>query len=235
MPRTSINYQNTTIYKIVCNDLNIKDIYVGHTTDFTRRMSQHKSSCKIITNNSHNLKIYQSIRINGGWNNWSMLEIEKYPCNDSNEASSRERYWYEILNANLNTHNPNRSIKEWFELHKDERKDYSKNLYEQNKTDINIKHRQYYNDNKEKIIIQTKEYYKNNKALISEKYKVIYMETKEKKIQYQKEYIEKNKDKILEYRKQKITCECGSIYRISNKSHHVKTIKHLNFLESQQL
>jgi hypothetical protein len=25
MPRTPINYQNTIIYKIVCNDLNIKD------------------------------------------------------------------------------------------------------------------------------------------------------------------------------------------------------------------
>ena len=202
MPRTSINYQNTIIYKIVCNDLNIKDIYVGHTTDFTRRLSRHKSTCN---KNDNNFKIYQTIRNNGGWDNWSMLEIEKYSCNDRNEASSRERYWYEQLQANMNTLYPNRTMKE------------------------------YYNDNKEKIIIQTKEYYKNNKALISEKYKVIYMETKEKKIQYQKEYIEKNKDKILEYRKQKITCECGSIYRISNKSHHVKTIKHITFLETQQI
>ena len=40
------------------------------------------------------------IRENEGWNNWSMIEIEKYPCNDKNEACARERYWYELLNAN---------------------------------------------------------------------------------------------------------------------------------------
>ena len=31
-----------------------------------------------------------------------MIEIEKYPCNDNNEAKSRERYWYEELSAKLN-------------------------------------------------------------------------------------------------------------------------------------
>ena len=30
------------------------------------------------------------IRENGDWNNWSMIEIEKYPCNDDNEARARE-------------------------------------------------------------------------------------------------------------------------------------------------
>ena len=32
-----------------------------------------------------------------------MIEIEKYPCNDKNEASKQERYYYEKLNAKLNT------------------------------------------------------------------------------------------------------------------------------------
>jgi hypothetical protein len=31
------NYQNTVIYKIVCNDLSIKDLYVRHTTNFRKR------------------------------------------------------------------------------------------------------------------------------------------------------------------------------------------------------
>ena len=34
MPRKEIDYSKTVIYKIVCNDLNVKDVYVGHTTDF---------------------------------------------------------------------------------------------------------------------------------------------------------------------------------------------------------
>ena len=29
-----------------------------------------------------------------------------------------------------------------------------------------------------------------------------------------------------------MTCECGSIYIIGNKSRHLKTKKHLNYLES---
>ena len=43
MPRKEIDYSKTVIYKIVCNDLNVKDVYVGHTTDFTKRKATHKS------------------------------------------------------------------------------------------------------------------------------------------------------------------------------------------------
>ena len=37
MPRKPINYKKVIIYKLVCNDLSVKDLYVGHTTDFTNR------------------------------------------------------------------------------------------------------------------------------------------------------------------------------------------------------
>jgi predicted GIY-YIG superfamily endonuclease len=45
MPRQPINHENTHFYKICCNDLNVKDIYVGHTTDFRKRKTQHKDRC----------------------------------------------------------------------------------------------------------------------------------------------------------------------------------------------
>ena len=64
MPRLSVNYSNTVIYKIVCKDLNIKDLYVGSTTDFIRRKSMHKFNCN---KNACNYKIYEIIRKNGGW------------------------------------------------------------------------------------------------------------------------------------------------------------------------
>ena len=38
-----------------------------------------------------------------------MIEIEKYPCNDKNEACKRERHWIEILKANLNIQIPSRT------------------------------------------------------------------------------------------------------------------------------
>ena len=117
MPRLKTDYSKTDIYKIVCNDLKITDIYVGHTTDFLKRKSKHKTCCCNENNRDYNFKVYQTIRANGGWDNWSMIEIETFECSDGNEARARERYWYEQLEAKLNTQVPNISQKEWEKEH----------------------------------------------------------------------------------------------------------------------
>ena len=118
MPKEIIDYSKTIIYKIVCNDLNIKDVYVGHTTSFIKRKQQHKKCCLNKDNLPHrnyNSKVYRFMRDHGGWENFSMIEIEKFPCNDKQEATKQERYWYETLNAQLNTRNPNRNNREYRE------------------------------------------------------------------------------------------------------------------------
>ena len=81
--------------------------------------------------------MYNTIRNNEGWENWSMIEIEKYPCNDINEACSRERYYYELLNAKLNTNYPTRNGKEYYQDNKEYKKEYSKEYREYNKIKIN--------------------------------------------------------------------------------------------------
>ena len=100
MPKEHIDYSNTIIYKIYCIDETIKDIYVGHTTHFIQRKYQHKLLCNNLKNV---LKIYKIIRENGGWDNWNMVEIAKYNCNDSTEARIKEQLHYEELNASLNS------------------------------------------------------------------------------------------------------------------------------------
>jgi hypothetical protein len=123
---SSIDYQNTVIYKIVCRDLSIKDLYVGSTTNFNNRKRGHIASCEFESNPSYNLKLYQFIRLNGGWDNWSMEEIERFPCDNSNEALTRERYWIETLSANLNsTKRP--------AVSRDERLDGKKQWYHNNR------------------------------------------------------------------------------------------------------
>ena len=117
MPRIPIDYSKSLVYKIVCNDLNITDIYVGSTTDFRRRKSQHKYCCYNKDSLKYNFPIYMFIRANGGWNNWTMVEIEKFPCNDGNELRARERYWFELLEAKLNKVVPNRPVKEYQKQH----------------------------------------------------------------------------------------------------------------------
>ena len=112
MPRKAIDYQKVIIYKLVCDDLSIKDLYVGHTTDFTNRKRSHKACCLNSNTRDYNYKVYKMIRDNGGWDNWSMIAIEKYPCNDDLEARARERHWYEVLNASMNSLCPLISMEE---------------------------------------------------------------------------------------------------------------------------
>ena len=69
MPTNPIDYQKTIIYKFVCDDLDITDIYVGATTDMIRRKAGHKNCCNNPNNKHYNFKIYQSMRKNGGFYN----------------------------------------------------------------------------------------------------------------------------------------------------------------------
>lgn len=112
MPKTPIDYSTTTIYKIVCKNLSVTECYVGHTTNLKQRKSQHKSAC---SGKGHNAeyKIYNTIRDNGGWDNWQIVEIENYPCENIHQAVARERYWYEQLNSKLNEKVPNRGRLEY--------------------------------------------------------------------------------------------------------------------------
>ena len=34
MPKQDIDYSNTIFYKISCKDENIKELYIGHTTNY---------------------------------------------------------------------------------------------------------------------------------------------------------------------------------------------------------
>jgi len=103
MPKLSMNYLNCCIYKIEhIDDENL--VYVGHTTNFKQRKQRHKSSCNNETDKSkHNRKVYQMIRKNDGWDMFRMIEIEKYPCNNKQEAEKREFEIMKKLNARTNT------------------------------------------------------------------------------------------------------------------------------------
>jgi hypothetical protein len=204
MPKEIINYLSTIIYKIVCKDLNITDIYVGHTTNFIKRKAQHKYCCNNPNSINYNLKVYSTIRDSGNWDNWEMIEIEKYNCNDRNEAAARERHWYEILQSKLNIQCPNQT------------------------------HKEYCDNNKEKISLRDKKYYDNNRVQLSLKQKEYYEKKKDYLLQKQKIYNEDNKEILYEKKNKKCICEiCGANYTYSNKSRHEKSIFHINQLEQK--
>jgi Zn-finger nucleic acid-binding protein len=97
MPKTNIDWNKLIIYKIYCKDKTITDVYVGRTTDFIRRKSQHYTLSK-----KKQEYLYKKINENGGWDNWVMEIVENYPCCNSIEADDRENYWINILEATLN-------------------------------------------------------------------------------------------------------------------------------------
>jgi hypothetical protein len=227
-----MDYSKTIIYKIVCNDLDIKEVYIGSTVNFTRRKCEHKSKCNDINNKEYNYKKYQFIRENGGWENWSMYEIEKYPCNDKNEAHTRERYWIENLNSTLNKIMPTRTIKEWKEDNKDKLFEKSKQYREDNKDKIQEQKKKHYEENKDKILERTKQYNETNKDKLLKQNKQ-YRETNRDKLYKQhKQYCETNKEALSEKAKVKFTCECGSFCRIRAKQRHYKSQKHIQYIES---
>lgn len=156
MPLKNIDYSNTIIYKICCKDISISQLYVGHTTDMRRRKYNHKSYCNNEKGEKYNLNVYQFIRDNGGFENFDMVEIERFQAVDGNDAKKRERYWIEELKASLNINIPTRTIKEW---------------YVDNKTNINKKEKIYRENNKQIIAEKKKKRYENNKKIISEKNK----------------------------------------------------------------
>lgn len=165
MPKTSIDFSQNVIYKLCCKDIDITDIYIGRTTDIIRRRNEHKSTCNNENNKKHNLYVYEFIRNNGGWSNWELIPIEKYPCNDVMEASIREKYWFNELRATLNNQHPSRTKKEYREENKETISEKGKEYHNKHEEIINEKRREYYENNKER----KQEYYQNNKEKKSQK------------------------------------------------------------------
>jgi hypothetical protein len=147
-----INYENGIIYKICCNDVNITECYVGSTCSFRARKWAHKGNCNNTNGTKYNLNVYKFIRDNGGWDNWTMVQIEQYEAKDRRDLHSRERYHFEQLNSTLNNNVPNRTQKE------------SQLIYRYNhKREMKEYHKKYNDDNKDKIASYQKIYYQNNK------------------------------------------------------------------------
>ncbi len=75
-----------SIYKIICKDTAITDLYVGSTKSFLKRERVHKSDCRSPNGKKYNLRVYKCIRLYGGFDNWEMVLIEKKQCINAVEA-----------------------------------------------------------------------------------------------------------------------------------------------------
>jgi len=166
MPKVPMDYSKCCIYKIEHND-DESLVYVGHTTNFDKRKTQHKINCYNDNGKPYNFKVYQMIRENGGWEKFLMLEVEKYPCNDRREAERRENEVMKELKSSMNT---NKSFLTQDEL-TEYKKEYNKEYNESNKHKIQEYMKDYYELHKPEIKEQVKDYYKANKLKLNAKVK----------------------------------------------------------------
>jgi hypothetical protein len=74
-----VNYANSVVYKIMSLDPDIDNIFVGSTTAFRKRKHDHKKNCCNESSKEYKRYVYQFIRNNGGWDNWSMVVVKAYP------------------------------------------------------------------------------------------------------------------------------------------------------------
>ena len=211
MPRRNIDYSKTHFYKIVCKDTSIKDIYVGHTTDFKTRKGCHKRVCNNPKEPNYNIPLYKFIRDNDGWDNFDMILIETKSYENSMEARKREREIVEEFNASLNQVRPYRSVEEkkvykqeWAKSKGDSLKEYKHNWHLDNRDRLNEIKRQKYKDNREEYLAKCKKYYEDN---IEERRAI---------------------------RNRVCQCDCGDTYTYANKKRHERTNKHQDYINSLQ-
>ena len=197
MPRKPINYDNACIYKFESNGVNY---YVGSTTNFTRRKSQHKTTCNNPNDKNHHAKIYKFIRDNGGWDEFKMILIENYKCTDANELRAREQYWFNEFKPTLmNDQCPARTLEQYRLDNKAEISTKRAKFRQDNKARISTIGAKYYQEKKAEIAIKVAKYKQDNREAIAIKSAKFRIDNKEKiAMQRAKRYQEK-KAKLLNH------------------------------------
>jgi hypothetical protein len=114
------NYNQSRIYKISCNLQTINEIYIGSTADYETRCTNHWSCCNNIDSPEYKKNVYNYIRNNGGFGNFTIDVIEHYPCANKTELRIREQYYINIFKPTLNT---NRAY-----ISQEESKEYNKQI-----------------------------------------------------------------------------------------------------------
>jgi len=215
MPKKEIN--DYIFYKIVCLDDSVKLCYVGSTANWKARNHAHKNTCNNENSKQYNYKIYKTIRENGGWSNFKMIEIGKKDQLTKRQAEQIEELYRVELKANMNTQRCFLTD-------------------EQKREQIREYHKEYYQANQEKY----KEYNKHNKnyRLVNKENKKEYdkeyrLANREKIKEHHQEYYLANREKINEHRSEKIVCECGDQIRRDCLARHKRSDNHKQNMENK--
>jgi hypothetical protein len=236
-----LDYSKGKIYKIWSPSQDIQ--YIGSTTqELSHRLGNHKKNFKLYYN--------KDSKYNNYYTSFEVLKcddcridlLENYSCNDKTELLQKEGEYIKN-NICVNKIIAGRSKKQHYidnkeliskqqklyrEINKEKLAKQNKLYQKNNKELISKQQKLYRENNKEKIAKYKKLYRENNKEIIAKRDKLYRENNKEIIAKQKKDYYQINKEKL----KEKTTCHCGSIFRISNKPRHYKSLKHQNYMKT---
>jgi hypothetical protein len=225
---TKQKYQNGKIYAIKSFQTN--DVYYGSTTkSLSKRLIGHKAHYKLWQNNNYNyVTSFEIIKYDD-----CFIELyELYPCNSKTELEKREGQVIRENNNAVNKVIAGRTKKEYCADNVDNKKLYDENYRENNRDKIKQKQNQYYIDNADKVKLKTSQYRKDNIDKVKICDKQYRLKNISKLKQYSKQYRIDNADNIKLIKNMKYDCICGGKYTNCHKSEHLRSKRHIQYLES---
>jgi hypothetical protein len=211
------NYQNGKIYKLT--SFQTDKIYIGSTCQsLAVRKAGHKCGYKLYMNGKGKKVLSYELFELG---DVDIVLLENVPCETREQLYARERYYIENTDNCVNKCIPTRTITEWAVDNREKLNSKNKLYKEANKDKIKVMNRKYRDANKDIIKKKKLEYYEANKDII-----------KKKKL----EYYEANKEAILLRCNTKYDCSiCNGRYNKSNKARHLKSRKHIDALNLEEI
>lgn len=183
--KTDYSIKPVSFYKFVCKNSEILFSYVGHTINFIKRKSAHKSSCNNIQYKDHNTPLYVFMRKNGGFENWNMIVIHTQICKDKRDAErietelqEQQQFKLNVMKAYVSEEQQKEQLVKYLEKNKEQIS--IKNAIrgvkyrDQNKEQLALRGIKYRDQNKEYIADYKAEWYQENRDIISAKNKARY-------------------------------------------------------------
>ena len=90
---------------IIKDNNNEEEFYIGSTTRFSSRKSHHKKNTNNKVSKKYWCKLYQYIRANGNWDNFTMVILEEGECEDRKTIKQKEQEFINNMKPSLNSIN----------------------------------------------------------------------------------------------------------------------------------
>tara|TARA_R110002096_G_scaffold294541_1_gene488848 strand:+ start:80 stop:538 length:459 start_codon:yes stop_codon:yes gene_type:complete len=102
------------IYKLYCKDPSITDFYIGSTNNLNMRKIKHKY-CVNHINSKSKFRVYDFIRTNGGWNNFTfVILLQLHNVMIQQDLRRIEGAIIKLLQPTLNERIAGRTLKEYY-------------------------------------------------------------------------------------------------------------------------